>query len=297
MTVTPSGGYGHFFPTDRFATPVYFEGEGDAGAGGAAAPAGAAAPEAGAAAEGAAGAPVITPPEGAAPEGAEGAAAAATAAGAPVEPLPDPDDGTIPEALRPYVKQLRDEAAERRVTLKPYEDVFGKFEPEETQALLSVIGGLANEETQFEAATRLKAVVDSILGDGTEDPNRPLTRADLDRIEQTKQAKAQEEAAVTAVIKEATDLGYPEGTTAHRRLLDLAVNETGGDLKKAHEAIAAEREQIIADYAKQVMEGKAKWPTLAPPVGTTPANEGAPPKTWAEARANSQARNKAVYGS
>jgi hypothetical protein len=61
--------------------------------------------------------------------------------------------------------------------------------------------------------------------------------------------------------------------------------------------MAAEKEAIIADYAKQVMEGKAKWPTLAPPVGATPADVGEPPKTWAEARANAAARNKAVYGS
>jgi hypothetical protein len=290
LTVTPNGGYGHFFPTDRFATPVYFEEDGGAGAGGPSASdvitAAGAEADAGTGGNGPGGEPITPAPEG--------------GSGEPVvtpESTPDPADDTIPEALRPYVKQLRDEAAERRVALKPYEDVFGKFDAEESQALLKVIDGLTDESTQYEAATMLKQVVESILGDGSEDPDRPLTRADLERIEQQKQQQAQQEAAVQAVIKEATDLGYPEGTREHRRLLDVAVNETKGDLKAAHEAIQKEKDAIIAEYAKQVMEGKAKWPTLAPATGTTPADvSGEAPKTWAEARANAQARARAAAG-
>jgi hypothetical protein len=162
LTVTPNeGGYGHFFPTGFGSTPVYFAP--DEGA-----PSGEVAPAGVEGTEG--GEPVVTPD----PAAAAAAAAASTtapegAAPAGAEPIPDPDDGTIPEALRPYVKQLRDEAAERRVSLKPYEDVFGKFEPEETQALLSVIGGLVRGDA-VRGGHPLKAVVESILGDGSEDP-------------------------------------------------------------------------------------------------------------------------------
>lgn len=290
MTVTPIN-YGHFFPTDRFASPVYFEGDDGAAAGGAA-PAG----DAGAAAEGAAAEAGASTEGEQAPAGTEGAAPAA--AGGEQAPVADPDDGTIPEALKPYVHQLREEAASRRTALKPFEDVFGKFAPEESEALLRVIDGLTNEETQHESASLLKEVVEAILGDGTEDPNRPLTKADLDRMDKEKATKAEQEAAVQGVIKEAIDLGYPEGTREHRRLLDLAINETQGDLKKAHEAITAEKEATIAAFVKEVQEGKAKWPTLVAPAGVKPADvSGEPPKTWADARKNAEARRKAAFGS
>jgi hypothetical protein len=213
----------------------------------------------------------------------------------------DPADDSIPEALRPYVKQLREEAAERRVALKPFEEAFSNYEPEQAQALLGVVAALSDPESQLDAATQLKELAEAILGDiDLNDPNRPLTRADLERIEADKQAKAQEEAAVQAVIAEATELGFPEGEgeagRGYRRLMDLAVSETKGDLKAAAAIIQAERDAIIADYAKQVMEGKAKWPTLPPPVGDAPADiTGAPPKTFAEARANAKARAEAAY--
>lgn len=275
---TPSFG-GHFF----VGTPVFFNE--DAGGGGG-------------------GEPVVTAPEGGEPVvPAGGEPITPVVEGEPVvtpastEPVVEPGDDTIPETLRPYIKQLRDEAADRRVALKPYEDVFGQLDPEESTALLSVIGGLVNEETAYEAAQQLKAVVESILGDGTEDPDRPLTRADLERIRKEEEAQAQQEQAVQAVLHEAAELGYPDGTREQRRLLDLAVNETAGDLKAAHAAIQAERDAIIADYAKQVMEGKAKWPTIAPATGGTPSDTtGEPPKSWAEARKASEARRKAAYG-
>lgn len=274
---TPSFG-GHFFTG---GTPVYFEGDDGLGAG---APTPAAeVPPAG------------EPPTGE-PQIVDDQASSGGEPEPPASPESDPDDGAIPEPLKPYVTKLREEAAERRVALKPYEEAFGNFEPAEQEALLEVIAGLGTEEGQFEAATRLKGVVDAIL-EGQDDPDRPLTARDLERREAEKEAKAQEEAAVQAVVNEAKELGYEENSKDYRRLMDLAVNETAGDLKKAHEALTAERDAIIAEYAKQVQEGKAKWPTLAPPPGGTPADPGGhAPKTWAEARHSAQARARAVPG-
>ena len=51
----------------------------------------------------------------------------------------------------------------------------------------------------------------------------------------------------------------------------------------------------VVEYAQKVMDGKAKWPTMATPTGVTPADTtGGPPKTWAEARAASAARTQAA---
>lgn len=284
LNPTPSFG-GHTFPD--FMGPVYFEEDGGLGDG--------PAPVTD---------PVVTPAE-ADPAPVDPPVSTDPAPEPAPDPapadIPDPDDGTIPEPLKPYVTKLREEAAERRVALKPFEEAFAPYDDAGRETLLNLVTSLASEETQHEAAQAMVELAKTILGDdlsGAEsDPNRPLTRADLDRIEATKQAKASEEAAVQAVVKEATDLGYEENSTPYRRLMDLAVNETGGDLAKAHEAIQAERDQIIADYAKQVQEGKAKWPTLAPQVGATPADvSGEAPKTWAEARHNAQARAAAARG-
>lgn len=285
MTVTPNiFGFG----------PIFYEGDAGGGAG-----AGGDAPVVDA--------PVVDAPVGdAAPDAAALAAAAAAAGDAPVdapvstdEPVVEggdgdaPDESGIPEHLRPYVKQLREEAAERRVAAKVYEEAFGAFDEGDREALLGVVAALGSEDTQLDAAQALKELAESILGD-VDDPDRPLTARDLERREAAKAEAQRQEEAVNAVIKEATDLGYAEGTREQRRLLDLAVNETKGDLKAAHEAITAERDAVIAEFVKSVQEGKAKWPTLAPPPGVAPADiTGGPPKTFAEARKATEARARA----
>lgn len=211
----------------------------------------------------------------------------------------DPEDSTIPETLRPYVKQLRDEAAERRIAVKAYEEAFTGYGDDERTAFLEIASGLASEDlaAQREAAGRMAAVAKEILGPDGDDPNRPLTRSDLERIEAQKQADDLQEKAVQEVISEAKALGYEEGKPDYAQLMWRAQFETKGDLKAAHEAMLADQQRIIDQFAESVRKGSAKWPVRPTPnAGAVPDDaSGSAPKTWAESRAAARARAEAAY--
>lgn len=213
---------------------------------------------------------------------------------------PEPEDSTIPETLRPYVRQLRDEAAERRIAVKAYEEAFTGYGDDEKAAFLEIASGLASEDIglQREAAERMAAVAKEILGPDGDDPNRPLTRSDLERIEAQKQADALQEKAVQEVISEAKALGYEEGKPDYAQLMWRAQFETKGDLKAAHEAILQDRQAIIDQFAESVRKGSASWPVRPTPntAGAVPDDQsGSSPKTWAESRAAAKARAEAAY--
>jgi hypothetical protein len=210
-----------------------------------------------------------------------------------------------------YIKQLRAEAAERRTALKPFNDAFDGYEDTEREFLLDLARGLKDPNARAETVARAmevfkaltpeqQAEVTAAEGAEGEDLDRPMTLREY----QEAQAKTAEERAAAetqaqidadtkAVKQEATDLGYNEGTREYRRLMDVALHETKGDLKAAHEALEAERKTVIEGYLNEKRGQRSQ--TLRNPGGTgAPADQSTAPKTLAQAREATLARLKAL---
>jgi hypothetical protein len=78
-------------------------------------------------------------PEGAAPVTTQEVAPATT-------PVADPFDSPETDKFdREYVERIRREAAEHRVEAKRYKESFEGYEPEEVDALLSLVGTLSSD--------------------------------------------------------------------------------------------------------------------------------------------------------
>ncbi len=193
---------------------------------------------------------------------------------------------------REYVEKLRREAASRRASVKPYEEAFDGYDDASRDAVLGLAHDLIHAPES--AAARMIEISRELLGDQfdaalTEDPTtKPLTRADLDRIQSEREATQQQEQAVQAVIKEAQDLGYADGTPDQATLFYFANTETGGDLNKAHEKVQARNQAIIDKYLedKRASGDAYVTPTTA---GSGGGNESGAPKDLAEARARTMA--------
>lgn len=211
----------------------------------------------------------------------------------------DPDDGTIPDTLRPYIEKLRKEAGDRRVALDPFEAAFTGYEADQREAFLTLAQNLASDDpaVQRTAAEFMNELAKGIIGDGSIDPDAPLTRADLERIETERATAAQTESEIQKVVSEVKALGYEEKTAAYANVLWRAQFETGGDIAKAHAAVQAEKQATIDEFVTSVNAGQAKWP-VRPTPGAAPADPSggsqAAPKTIADAGARARARQAAV---
>lgn len=252
-------------------------------------------------------APVTEAPAAAAPV-TEAPAAEAPAAEAPAGDV-DPFDVEGTDTFdRSYVEKLRNEAAERRTALKPYEEVFGQYDDGSRDLLLGLARDLGGDEaTQQAAALRMVDVAKELLGDkfpGAEgaapevDPNAPLTRADLEKIEADRQTAAREKADIDGVLAEIKELGYADGSIDRAMLLHAAQHETKGDLQAAHAKVEAHRQSIIDGYVESVRAGAEKFPSLTTSTGgAAPADvTGKAPSTFKEARKALQLRLAAAPG-
>lgn len=252
--------------------------------------------------------PAPDTPDAAAVAAAQAAAASGATAEAEAEadPFDNPDATTFP---REYVEKLRQEAAKHRTEAAPFKEAFDGFAEPEVKFFVDLAQGLKGDDASVEAAAqRMLTTAQSILGidpnapkDGdAPDPNAPLTRADLDKIEAERTAKAQEAAAVAAVEAEAKELGYADPKSAdYADLMWRAVNTHKGDLKAAHEARAAERQGIIDSYLADLKEKGQAFPKVPGSNGTgEPAADptGGAPKTWAESRKAAESRLGAAIG-
>lgn len=251
--------------------------------------------------------PASSTPEGAAPaEGAvataesHGSQAAADAANADAALAGDDVAfDALPPKWQTYVRQLRDENAESRVTAKRYADPMKGLEPHEQEWLLGLAQDLSSPEKQAEAARRMRAVADSLLEGVEPDPEaeKPLTLADLQRIEAERAAEAEQKAAVEAVFTEAKELGYEKDTPDFALLMWLAANaekpEEAGDLRAAHKRIEDGRRAIIDQWVAEQKAKGGNFPVQAG-AGAPPAQRSEPPKDWKEARARAEARAAAA---
>lgn len=206
----------------------------------------------------------------------------------PVQAAPeaDPfDNAEVQSFDRAYVEKLRNEAAEKRVALKTFNEAFDGYNDAERDFFMDVIRGLKDEGGRDAAARRALEVFKSLVepetdpsplsgGDPEEDEeDRPLTIKEWKALQEKQQAEAAETEAVEAVKREAGELGYTVGTREYRRLMDVAVHETKGDLKKAHEVLEAERNTFIEEYLSKKKEAAEQ--TLSSPggAGTPPSQE------------------------
>lgn len=223
---------------------------------------------------------------------------------APATTEVDPfDDTNVQSFDRAYVEKLRKEAADRRVAVKSYEDAFDGYNDAEREFFMDVIRGLKDEGGRDAAARRALEVFQKLVepatqpsptaGQGEEDDeDRPLTLKEWKQLQQQKEQQAAETEAVTAVKREAGELGYTEGTREYRRLMDIAIHETKGDLKKAHEVLETERNTFIEEYLKTKKDAAEQ--TLSSPGGAgTPPSQERKPVTMEDARKAMLARLQA----
>lgn len=255
---------------------------------------------------------------GAAPVEAPAVDPAAAPAGAPDGGTPPPAglgimlsddiDADLPEGIqqfdRPYVEKVRAEAANRRVALKPYEDVFGGASEPERDALLHLNQTLLSDP---EAGVKMMLQLSrDIAGDSfdsllTAEP-APLTQEDVDRMfterQQAQQAQQAQQDAEAAVFSKITELGYEKDTPEAANLVWRSYHQHGGDMDAAHAAVQADKQKVIDEYLAEKAKTNGGYPPVAQGGGGGgPADgSGGPPKTLADARASAEARIAARAG-
>jgi flagellar biosynthesis/type III secretory pathway protein FliH len=148
------------------------------------------------------------------------------------------------------------------------------------------------------AAALLAEDAETPAGDAPAAPeeDRPLTKKELDAYLAERQKATEktqsDKAAEDAVVADAEKLGYTRGTRQYQSLMWEALHTFGGDLTKAHEALEAEKSQIIEQF-KSGKRADADSTPVAGGDGSAPGHEKAP-TTWAAARASTEARAKAI---
>lgn len=253
---------------DLTQTPIYFEEDGGDG-GGAPAPA---------------------------PAGDGGSGSPAGAAAEP--PAADPFDDPANERFdRTYVERLRREAADARVSGKPFKDAFDGYQQEEVEALLDLVTTIRQDPRT--AAARMAELVDVINQQFQEEAppgEEPevVTRAEVERMLAEREQEKSISSAVQSIEQQASELGYKKGSRDYVTLLWTAQNETNYDLKAAHETIKADRQRVIDEYVSG-KEKDADGSATRPPgggAGSEPRKAG----DFKDARARLEARLAAVPG-
>jgi hypothetical protein len=205
------------------------------------------------------------------------------------------------------VRKVREEAANRRVALKPYEEAFSGFDDESRGVYLELAKQIASgdPELQKAAAARFREIAERIDGSevstkptGEPDPKqKPLTIAEWESL----QAQAQQEAEIQAGIKQiesdaaAAGIDLYNSPTGAAYLWALQQPDVAGDHEKALELVEKERQAAVDAYAKKVAEGAEKWPSVAPSAAVA-GDEAPPPANWKDAAKRTQAFIKARAG-
>lgn len=232
------------------------------------------------------------------PTGAPPAAALESEAGAKAHGFASVDDAVA------ELQRVRQEAANRRVALKPYEDAFTGFDEEARSTYLQLAKQIASGDPaeQKAAAKRFREIAERIDSSGVpttptgdEDPDqKPLTVKEWKALQAEQEEQQLLQSQVKAIEADAEREGIKVGSPTYASYLyALQQPEVAGDHDKAMELVKAERQAIIDDYARSVAEGSAKWPVL-PGDGAGGAGAGVEepvtPKSWKEARKIAAAR-------
>lgn len=208
---------------------------------------------------------------------------------------------------RPYVEQLRQENARRRVEAKAFEDAFTGYNPDERQAFLDIAAGLADPTRQEASAKRLQQIANELLESegaprrptGDVDPDQqPLTRAEFEKLSAERAEQQGIQDGIRQIVAEAKQLGYVENSPDYNELLFHASSpDVAGDLTKAHAKVQARKQEIIDSYAKDVAANGERWPAAATAATAAAAMDGGPPKDFKSARKGALAWLNARPGS
>lgn len=215
-----------------------------------------------------------------------------------------------PPEVQKYITELRQESAGYRDRFKPYRDAFDGYEDTDRDIWLEAARTFRDDPVAV--AEWMRDQAESILagapgpdtdptdgGAGEDDPDRPLTKADLDRYfadrdraAQEKQAEADRAAENAKITSEAAELGYQPNTPQYAALIFAAVNQTNGDLKAAHEALEADKKAAVkAALDARAADANGSPRTPPPTGGATPT--GDKELTFEAAREASRARRSA----
>lgn len=198
------------------------------------------------------------------------------------------DDPASPETTprsfdQEYVSKVRRAGAHYRTKnrelqeelekAKPYADIFEGYEPEATEAWRNFLTAARSDPASAlavlirdgyaldrEGATEFLNSIYEAEGQKPPEPagpegspeDKPLTRSELERELQARDARGEQARVVELVKAEARDLGFksdaPVGSLdefRYQRLLYLAHNKFGNDLTKASEALVAEEQALV----------------------------------------------------
>lgn len=218
-------------------------------------------------------------PGGAAAEGAGGGEAAASEA----DPFDDETKDTFP---RSYVENIRKEAAAHREKAKGYDDAFSGLHDDDASWLLETTKLLKDDpkaaaERFAQAAKALGVEIPEIQ---EPDDDKPLTKADIDRLFAEKEAERQKEQAAerarTEVHSTLKTLGYEDPSSSDAAFVQfLALRDPNHDIEAAHQTFA----KMIDDRVAQVISERSQ-------------QNGRHPKV-AAGRASSAAKETPEYGS
>lgn len=183
------------------------------------------------------------------------------------EVAPESDDLPNQDTFdRAYVEKLRQESANYRTRAKKFQEAFDGYEEEAVGEWLELATTLRSDPRT--AASRFKELAEAIEGQLTPEQaeavmeqvtddevfpsEQPLTKAEFEKMWQQKQQEVETNQLIRQIENEAVDLGYEKGSKQYQRLLYEASQLPDGSVKKAHEALQAERQAIIDAYVAEM---------------------------------------------
>lgn len=204
----------------------------------------------------------------------------------------------LPEHWQTELTKARDQAADYRVKAREYHDAFEGYDEPTRDKFLELARGMADESKHVETAREFVAIgrrvleaygedVSKLVG---EDPDRPMTKAEVEAELEAREQRAAEERAtqesIQAIAAEVKELGYTEGSPDHYALLRLANDREDGSLAEAHKQVEAWKKSVIDEWAKSFQQKQERHLATAPAVGVAPSDPGEePPVDFKGARA------------
>lgn len=218
---------------------------------------------------------------------------------APAEETPEVAETEEPEGEKPemfdrdYVEKLRNEAVEHRLKAKEFHEAFDGYDEPAVQKFLDLAKGLNDEARHEEVGREFFNIGKRILeakgidvGDlSLPDPNRPMTKAELD----AEFARREEERSMAEIVQkldeEIVGLGYKPGEPDHYALMRLANDREDGSIEEAHKQLQAWKKGIIDEWAASFKAKQDKHLKTTPAVGVAPKDPGeAPDLSWEGSR-------------
>lgn len=222
----------------------------------------------------------------------------APAADAPADT--DPFDSGSDTFDRSYVEKLRQESANYRTRAKeyePYAELLGQYTDEDRAVWQEAMRKVAEDPRQ--GGEYLRQIADALLAEQLEEreaegEDRPLTIAEFNRMQAEAAAKAEEQANIERIEKQAAELGYDVSSHHYTTLLTVASRLPSGSIEEAHAVLEAEkqalRDKIIAELQAEAEDSPA---APNPGSGAAPTTERQL-RTWQDAEMASKARLEAA---